>query len=92
MLKNNFVKLNVLVVLVAMVFSNTLKAQISTQTLNGSSALIATFIASFLEETILSLSCNLLISSHEYFITSSINDIGKEEMLSFIAHHNQSFS
>ena len=28
----------------------------------------------------------------EYFITSSINDIGKEEMLSFIAHHNQSFS
>ena len=28
----------------------------------------------------------------EYFITSSINDIGKEEMLSFIAHHNQSFN
>ncbi len=39
MLKNNFVKLNVLVVLVAMVFSNTLKAQISTQTLNGSSGI-----------------------------------------------------
>lgn len=28
----------------------------------------------------------------EYFITSSINNIGQEEMLSFIAHHNQSFS
>ena len=27
----------------------------------------------------------------EYFITSSINNIGQEEMLSFIAHHNQSF-
>ena len=28
----------------------------------------------------------------EYFITSSINNIGQEEILSFIAHHNQSFS
>jgi len=28
----------------------------------------------------------------EYFITSSINNIGQEEMLSFIAYHNQSFS
>ena len=28
----------------------------------------------------------------EYFITSSINNIGQEEMLSFIAHHNQFFS
>ncbi len=39
MLKNNFVKFNVLIVLVTMVFSNSLRAQISTQTLNGSSGI-----------------------------------------------------